>query len=172
MSIYAEKVYIDKYYDASQDCPRDGKCLGDKVAQNQEVHGFKSFDEHEIKEIPTNPNENEDLKHAKMISSLPSALKTLEAIAMLDELVSNNILDTDYKPLCDPTEAVVVADCIATKLQIKQHWKPFNTFWGIDDMKSKFQYSLKKEELIGYRQTINYYLDCALEKVKLTIRKR
>lgn len=176
MAIKCKITYIERLYDAG--CIYESSNGKESVVDEDPVtEGTEESDPttYELATLTpaeeTSPAESEEISQM-MKNNMPRCLKTLEAIAMLDELVARNILDDDYKPLCDPTEAVVVADCIGTKLQIKQHWKPFEKIWGMEDMKNKYQYSLKKDELIGFRKTINYYLDCAIEKVKLTIKKR
>ena len=79
-----------------------------------------------------------DLIHQEMATlyeaNLPPALATPEAKALLYKAREAGYLDDKFQPKISNTKSAMLADEIASKLQIRNRWKVFEQFWHRHDM--------------------------------------
>ena len=79
-----------------------------------------------------------DLIHQEMATlyeaNLPPALATPEAKELMKKAREAGYLDDKFQPKISNTKSAMLADEIASKLQIRNRWKVFEQFWHRHDM--------------------------------------
>ena len=79
-----------------------------------------------------------DLIHQEMAAlyeaKLPPALATPEAKELMKKAREAGYLDDKFQPKISNTKSAMLADEIASKLQIRNRWKVFEQFWHRHDM--------------------------------------
>ena len=79
-----------------------------------------------------------DLIHQEMAAlyeaNLPDALATPKAKELMKKAREAGYLDDKFQPKLSNTKSAMLADEIATKLQIRNRWKVFEQFWHRHDM--------------------------------------
>ena len=92
-------------------------------------------------------------------ATLPEELQTEEARRLWTAAKEAGWVDDDYQPLLSRTMSAVLADRIATLLNIPNKWKVFETFWNRKNMRSDYNDALNQKQF-----------DKFLEKLKKIIR--
>lgn len=90
----------------------------------QVVNQNNYYDQNASKE----PDANTDNEH-----ELPKELQTNRARGMLNRAVERELLKEDYQPRdgIKKWQLALLADTIATALELKSKWKVFGRLWGI-----------------------------------------
>ena len=80
----------------------------------------------------------------------PSELQTEEARRLWDAARDAGWVDDRCQPLLSRALSAVLADRMATLLNIQNKWKVFESFWGMKGLRSAYNNALNQKQYIGF----------------------
>lgn len=90
------------------------------------------FDIHDNENVYINSGDKKSDRGQASPAPPDCQLNTPQAHAVLSRLIDAGILDESFQPLnLSNTEKGVLADLLATKLEIRNLWQVFGTLWGM-----------------------------------------
>ena len=75
--------------------------------------------------------------------TLPPSLATARVMRMWQRVQQAGYVDDDYQPLLSRTQAALLADAMATRLNIQNKWKTFEELWQRKNMRSDYNDAMK-----------------------------
>ena len=85
---------------------------------------------------------------------LPDTLNTPEANMLLEKAQQVGYLDNRYQPTISNTKSALLAFEIAIRLDIKDKWKTFETFWHRKNMRSYYNNALLQRQSLKFQDEI------------------
>ena len=83
---------------------------------------------------------------AEASKSLPDVLVTDEAMALWKKNQAAGWIDANYQPLLSRTQAALLADAMAKKLEIKDKWKTFELLWNRRNMYRDYYDAMNQDQ--------------------------
>ena len=80
----------------------------------------------------------------------PAELQTEEAQRLWDAARDAGWVDDNCQPLLSRALSAVLADRMATLLNIQNKWKVFESFWGMKGLRSAYNNALNQKQYIGF----------------------
>ena len=90
----------------------------------------------------------------KESSILPKVLATDEAMALWRKAQDAGYVDDNYQPLISRTQAALLADAIAVRLDIKEKWKVFESLWNRKYMRSDYNLALTRKGSLDFQDEL------------------
>ena len=82
---------------------------------------------------------------------LPPKLSTEAAMALWRKAQAAGYVDANYQPLISRTQAALLADYMAERLDIKDKWKVFEELWNRKNMRSDYNDALEQRQTLEFR---------------------
>lgn len=82
---------------------------------------------------------------AKQKTQLPDALKTPEAQELLKKVQAAGWLDEEFRPVVNKTMTALIASRIGRKLDLTPMWKPFEEFWGVENLSKIYSAGMERK---------------------------
>jgi hypothetical protein len=83
---------------------------------------------------------------AEASKSLPDVLVTDEAMVLWKKTQAAGWIDANYQPLISRTQAALLADAMAKKLEIKDKWKTFEMLWNRRNMYRDYYDAMNQDQ--------------------------
>ena len=104
------------------------------------------FDIHDNDHVTIVNSEREGKTKTEEKSETPAELQTEEARRLWDAARDAGWVDDDCQPLLSRSLSAVLADRMATLLNIQNKWKVFETFWNRKNMRSDYNDALNQKQ--------------------------
>ena len=104
------------------------------------------FDIHDNDHVTIVNSEREGKKKTEEKSETPAELQTEEARRLWDAARDAGWVDDDCQPLLSRAMSAVLADRMATLLNIQNKWKVFESFWGMKGLRSAYNNALNQKQ--------------------------
>ena len=85
---------------------------------------------------------------------LPAMLRTPEAMTLWEKAQSVGYVDANYQPLISRTQAALLADAMAKRLDIKEKWKVFEVLWNRKNMYKDYYQSLGQQQSLSFQDRL------------------
>ena len=89
---------------------------------------------------------------------IPAKLKTPEAEELMEELVDAELLTDDWQPTVSRPEAALIADMLATRLDITNKWKMFEHLWHRNNMRADYNTALEQKKSLLFQEKLKNIL--------------
>ena len=104
------------------------------------------FDIHDNDHVTIVNSEREGKTKTEEKSETPAELQTEEARRLWDAARDAGWVDDDCQPLLSRSLSALLADRMATLLNIQNKWKVFETFWNRKNMRSDYNDALNQKQ--------------------------
>lgn len=104
------------------------------------------FDIHDNDHVTIVNSERERKKKTEEKSEKPAELQTEEARRLWDAARDAGWVDDGCQPLLSRAMSAVLADRMATLLNIQNKWKVFESFWGMKGLRSAYNNALNQKQ--------------------------
>ena len=91
---------------------------------------------------------------AEASKSLPDVLATDKAMVLWRKAQDAGYVDDNYQPLISRTQAALLADAIAVRLDIKEKWKVFESLWNRKYMRSDYNLALTRKGSLDFQDEL------------------
>ena len=85
---------------------------------------------------------------------LPETLATTKALELWQKAMDEEWVDDKFQPKVSRTKAALMADRMATILNIKQKWKTFEVFWHRSNMRSDYNNALSQRQAYKFQEKL------------------
>ena len=85
---------------------------------------------------------------------IPEKLKTPEAEELMEDLVDAGLLSEDWQPTVSRPEAALIADMLATRLDITNKWKMFEHLWHRNNMRADYNTALEQKKSLLFQEKL------------------
>ena len=89
---------------------------------------------------------------------LPPALSTEEAMVLWRKVQKAGYVDENFQPRISRTQAALLADAIANRLNIKQKWKVFEVLWNRKGMYRDYYQALNQQQSLVFQDMLKKLL--------------
>ena len=117
------------------------------------------FDIHDNEHVTIVNKENHEEDAVIQEKTTPAELQTEEARRLWDAARDAGWVDDDCQPLLSRPLSALLADRMATLLNIQNKWKVFETFWNRKNMRSDYNDALNQKQFDEFyeklKKTIN-----------------
>ena len=117
------------------------------------------FDIHDNEHVTIVNKENHEEDAVIQEKTTPAELDTEEARRLWDAARDAGWVDDNCQPLLSRALSAVLADRMATLLNIQNKWKVFETFWNRKNMRSDYNDALNQKQFDKFyeklKKTIN-----------------
>ena len=86
--------------------------------------------------------------------NLPEPLASEEAMALWEKVQKTGYVDDTFQPTISRTQAAILADEIAERLEIKEKWKAFETLWNRRNMYRDYHDALNQRQSLQFRDKL------------------
>ncbi len=93
-------------------------------------------------------------RREKGTGKLPDVLRTEEAMVLWEKAQAAGYVDANYQSLISRTQAAILADEIAERLEIKEKWKAFETLWNRRNMYRDYHDALNQRQSLQFRDKL------------------
>ena len=90
----------------------------------------------------------------KGVSDLPDVLATDGAMTLWRKAQQAGYVDEHYQPLLSRTQAALLADAMAERLDVKEKWKTFETLWNRKYMRSDYNLALTRKGSLDFQDEL------------------
>ena len=104
------------------------------------------FDIHDNDHVTIVNSEQEGKTKTEEKSEKPAELQTEEARRLWDAARDAGWVDDGCQPLLSRALSAVLADRMATLLNIQNKWKVFESFWGMKGLRSAYNNALNQKQ--------------------------
>ena len=91
-------------------------------------------------------------------TQVPECLKTEEAEELMEELVGAGLLSEEWQPRVSRSEAALVANMLAEKLDIRNKWKVFEALWHRNNMRGDYNTALEQRKSLEFQEKLKKIL--------------
>ena len=112
------------------------------------------FDIHDNEHVTIVNKEQREEDAVPQEKTTLAELETEEARRLFAAAQDAGWVDDDYQPLLSRTMSAVLADRIATLLNIPNKWKVFETFWNRKNMRSDYNDALEQKQFNAFYEKI------------------
>ena len=100
-----------------------------------------------------------ETEQGNVTDNLPAELSTNKAMVLWKKAQDAGFVDEHYQPLISRTQAALLADAIANRLNIKQRWKVFEILWNRKSIRSDYYRALYQKQYSDFIDEINKNLN-------------
>ena len=104
------------------------------------------FDIHDNEHVTIVNKENHEEDAVIQEKTTPAELQTEEARRLWDAARDAGWVDDNCQPLLSRALSAVLADRMATLLNIQNKWKVFESFWGMKGLRSAYNNALNQKQ--------------------------
>ena len=138
---------------------KDMKEMTGVTFNGSETFNGPMFDIHDNDHVTIVNSEREGKTKTEEKSETPAELQTEEARRLWDAARDAGWVDDDCQPLLSRSLSALLADRMATLLNIQNKWKVFETFWNRKNMRSDYNDALNQKQFDEFyeklKKTIN-----------------
>ena len=87
-------------------------------------------------------------------TTLPEALSTEEAMALWEKVQEAGYVDENYQPKISRTQAALLANAMAERLDIRNKWKTFEMLWNRKNMYRDYYKALNLQQSLVFQDKI------------------
>lgn len=87
-------------------------------------------------------------------NDIPECLQTERACRLKQKLVEEKVVDHEWQPLLSRTLSAIVADAVATELDIHERWLTFEKLWGRSGVRADFNRALSQKQSLDFQQRL------------------
>ena len=88
------------------------------------------------------------------VGELPDELATDEAMVLWRKAQQAGYINEHYQPLLSRTQAALLADAMAERLDIKEKWKVFEALWHRKYMRSDYNLALTRKGSLDFQDEL------------------
>ena len=121
---------------------------GAQHVENQINIGEKTL--HKSENLPSPPCVGRE----KAMGDLPEVLATDEALTLWKKAQAAGWVDANYQPLISRTQAALLADAMAQKLNIREKWKTFEMLWNRKYMRSDYNLAFSQQQTLDFQDKL------------------
>jgi hypothetical protein len=85
---------------------------------------------------------------------LPKELATDKAMVLWKKAQEAGYVDEHFQPLISRTQAALLADTMADRLNIKEKWKMFEGLWNRKYMRSDYNLALSRKRSLDFQDEL------------------
>ena len=116
--------------------------------------GAQHVDKQYIASPPSPLQKARGVDSSEMSKSLPDELATDEAMVLWRKAQQAGYVDEHYQPLLSRTQAALLADAMAERLDIKEKWKVFEALWHRRNMHKDFYLAFGQQQTSDFQDEL------------------
>ena len=116
--------------------------------------GAQHVDKQYIASPPSPLQKARGVDSSEMSKSLPDELATDEAMALWRKAQQAGYVNEHYQPLISRTQAALLADAMAERLDIKEKWKVFEALWHRKYMYHDYYRAMEQQQSLDFQDTL------------------
>ena len=116
--------------------------------------GAQHVDKQYIASPPSPLQKARGVDSSEMSKSLPDELATDEAMALWRKAQQAGYVNEHYQPLISRTQAALLADAMAERLDIKEKWKVFEALWHRRNMHKDFYLAFGQQQTSDFQDEL------------------
>ena len=116
--------------------------------------GAQHVDKQYIASPPSPLQKARGVDSSEMSKSLPDELTTDEAMILWRKAQRAGYVNEHYQPLISRTQAALLADAMAERLDIKEKWKVFEALWHRRNMHKDFYLAFGQQQTSDFQDEL------------------
>ena len=116
--------------------------------------GAQHVDKQYIASPPSPLQKARGVDSSEMSKSLPDELATDEAMVLWRKAQRAGYVNEHYQPLISRTQAALLADAMAERLDIKEKWKVFEALWHRRNMHKDFYLAFGQQQTSDFQDEL------------------
>ena len=116
--------------------------------------GAQHVDKQYIASPPSPLQKARGVDGSEMSKSLPDELTTDEAMILWRKAQRAGYVNEHYQPLISRTQAALLADAMAERLDIKEKWKVFEALWHRRNMHKDFYLAFGQQQTSDFQDEL------------------
>ena len=116
--------------------------------------GAQHVDKQYIASPPSPLQKARGVDSSEMSKSLPDELATDEAMILWRKAQQAGYINEHYQPLLSRTQAALLADAMAERLDIKEKWKVFEALWHRRNMHKDFYLAFGQQQTSDFQDEL------------------
>ena len=116
--------------------------------------GAQHVDKQYIASPPSPLQKARGVDSSEMSKSLPDELATDEAMILWRKAQQAGYVNEHYQPLISRTQAALLADAMAERLDIKEKWKVFEALWHRRNMHKDFYLAFGQQQTSDFQDEL------------------
>ena len=116
--------------------------------------GAQHVDKQYIASPPSPLQKARGVDGSEMSKSLPDELATDKAMALWRKAQQAGYVNEHYQPLISRTQAALLADAMAERLDIKEKWKVFEALWHRRNMHKDFYLAFGQQQTSDFQDEL------------------
>jgi hypothetical protein len=116
--------------------------------------GAQHVDKQYIASPPSPLQKAMGVDSSEMSKSLPDELATDEAMILWRKAQQAGYVNEHYQPLLSRTQAALLADAMAERLDIKEKWKVFEALWHRRNMHKDFYLAFGQQQTSDFQDEL------------------
>ena len=128
--------------------------FGSRIEVVYVAPGAQHVDKQYIASPPSPLQKARGVDSSEMSKSLPDELATDEAMALWRKAQQAGYVNEHYQPLISRTQAALLADAMAERLDIKEKWKVFEALWHRRNMHKDFYLAFGQQQTSDFQDEL------------------
>ena len=128
--------------------------FGSRIEVVYVAPGAQHVDKQYIASPPSPLQKARGVDSSEMSKSLPDELATDEAIILWRKAQRAGYVNEHYQPLISRTQAALLADAMAERLDIKEKWKVFEALWHRRNMHKDFYLAFGQQQTSDFQDEL------------------
>lgn len=149
---YFEAMELISDYERQQRQAEDARIM--KQSQDLSVILFSTFHKPEASE-PADPTALPGQSESSLARSLPPELSSERAMTLWHRLQEAGLIDEHYQPVNMPrAKMAYLASVMASSLNLRERWAPFEQLWGKQNMRSDQAKALNQQNISEFIELV------------------
>ena len=128
--------------------------FGSRIEVVYVAPGAQHVDKQYIASPPSPLQKARGVDSSEMSKSLPDELATDEAMILWRKAQRAGYVNEHYQPLISRTQAALLADAMAERLDIKEKWKVFEALWHRRNMHKDFYLAFGQQQTSDFQDEL------------------
>ena len=128
--------------------------FGSRIEVVYVAPGAQHVDKQYIASPPSPLQKARGVDSSEMSKSLPDELATDEAMILWRKAQQAGYVNEHYQPLISRTQAALLADAMAERLDIKEKWKVFEALWHRRNMHKDFYLAFGQQQTSDFQDEL------------------
>ena len=128
--------------------------FGSRIEVVYVAPGAQHVDKQYIASPPSPLQKARGVDGSEMSKSLPDELATDEVMALWRKAQRAGYVNEHYQPLISRTQAALLADAMAERLDIKEKWKVFEALWHRRNMHKDFYLAFGQQQTSDFQDEL------------------
>ena len=128
--------------------------FGSRIEVVYVAPGAQHVDKQYIASPPSPLQKARGVDSSEMSKSLPDELATDEAMVLWRKAQRAGYVNEHYQPLISRTQAALLADAMAERLDIKEKWKVFEALWHRRNMHKDFYLAFGQQQTSDFQDEL------------------